>query len=103
MEEEQIKAVRNWPESQSVRDIQVFLGFANFYWRLIQGFSKLAAPLTSMLKTTSAAGPTENLEQGGQRIQVENQDEKEPAQKSRKGQETAKLKKWIRAEKSEIS
>ena len=34
------------------QDIQVFLGFANFYWRFIQGFSKIAAPLTSMLKTT---------------------------------------------------
>ncbi len=44
-----------------------------------------------MLKTTSAAGPT-NLEQGGQGIQVEDQDEKEPAQKSRKGQKTTKSK-----------
>ena len=26
------------------------MGFANFYWRFIQGFSKIAAPLTSMLK-----------------------------------------------------
>ncbi len=30
MEEEKIEAVKNWPESQSVRDIQVFLGFAIF-------------------------------------------------------------------------
>ncbi len=31
IEEEQIKIVRDWPKPQSVRDIQVFLGFANFY------------------------------------------------------------------------
>ncbi len=31
MEEGRIKAVRDWPEPQSVRDILVFLGFANFY------------------------------------------------------------------------
>ncbi len=31
MEEEQIKAVCDWPKPQSVRDIQIFLGFANFY------------------------------------------------------------------------
>ena len=31
----------------------MFLGFANFYRRFIQGFSKIAAPFTSMLKTTS--------------------------------------------------
>ncbi len=31
MKEGWIKAVHDWPEPQSVRDIQVFLGFANFY------------------------------------------------------------------------
>ncbi len=71
MEEERIKAGRDWPKPQSVRDIQVFLGFANFYRRFIQGLSRLAAPLTSMLKTISVVGPTKNPEQGGQGIQVE--------------------------------
>ena len=52
MEEEQIEAVKNWPEPTLVRDIQVFIGFANFYWRFIRGFSRIAAPLTSLLKTT---------------------------------------------------
>ncbi len=52
MEEERIKAVKDWPKPQSVRDIQVFLGFANFWRRFIQNFSRIAAPLTSMLRTT---------------------------------------------------
>ena len=47
---EQIKVVKKWPESKSIRDIQVFLGFANFYQQLIQGFSMITALLTSMLK-----------------------------------------------------
>ena len=51
MEDKQIKAVNNWPEPTSVRDIQVFISFANFYRRFIQGFSRIAALLTSMLKT----------------------------------------------------
>ena len=55
MEDEQIKAVKNWPEPTSVRDIQVFIGFANFYRRFIQGFSRIAAPLTSLLKTTGSS------------------------------------------------
>ena len=55
MEDERIKEVRNWPEPKSVRDIQVFIGFANFYRRFIRGFSKIAAPLTSMLKTTGSS------------------------------------------------
>ena len=52
MEEEKIDAVKAWPEPNSVRDIQVFIGFANFYRRFIQDFSKITAPLTSMLKTS---------------------------------------------------
>ena len=31
MEDKKIEAVKQWPEPQSVQDIQVFLGFANFY------------------------------------------------------------------------
>ena len=50
MEDERIEAVKNWPEPTSVRDIQVFIGFANFYRRFIRGFSRIAAPLTLLLK-----------------------------------------------------
>ena len=43
MEDERIEVVKNWPELKSVRNIQ---GFANFYRRFIQGFDRVAAPLT---------------------------------------------------------
>ena len=52
MKEERIDAVKAEPELKSIQDIQVFFGFANFYRRFIQGYSKIAAPLTSMLKTS---------------------------------------------------
>ena len=68
----------------------------------------MAVPLTSILKTTPAADLAasvevrdENPEKGGQGVQGENQGEKEPVQKSCKGQKTAKSKKWIRAKKAE--
>ena len=57
MEEEKIEAVKAWPEPKSIRDIQVFLRFANFYHRFIQGFSRIATPLTLMLKTTAGTSP----------------------------------------------
>ena len=41
----------------------MFLGFANFYRRFIQGFSRIAAPLTSMLKTS---GSTESKTRPGE-------------------------------------
>ena len=52
--------VKNWPEPKLIRDIQVFLGFANFYWRFIQSFSKITGPLTLMLKTSSATRSLKN-------------------------------------------
>ena len=55
MEDKRIEAVKNWPEPTSVKDIQVFIGFANFYWRFIQGFSRITVPLTSILKTTGSS------------------------------------------------
>ena len=55
MEDERIKAVKNWPKPTSVKDIQVFISFANLYQRFIRGFSKIAASLTSMLKTTGSS------------------------------------------------
>ena len=54
MEAERIEVVNNWPESKSVCNIQDFLGFANFYRQFIQGLSRIATPLTSMLKTTGS-------------------------------------------------
>ena len=52
MEAKKIKVIKDWPKSKSVCNIQVFLGFANFYWQFIQSFSRIAAPLISILKTT---------------------------------------------------
>ena len=52
MEDERIEIVRNWPKPKSVQDIQVFIGFANFYQQFIQGFSRIATPFTSLLKMT---------------------------------------------------
>ena len=51
MEDKRFEVVKQWLEPQSVRDFQVFFGFANFCQQFIQGFSQIAAPFTSMLKT----------------------------------------------------
>ena len=65
IEAERIKVVKSWPEPKSIQDIQVFIRFANFYWRFIQRFSKIAAPLTLMLKTSSnTSTPSQKLTMG---------------------------------------
>ena len=55
MEEEKIDVVKKWPKPESVRDIQVSIGFANFYQRFIKSFSRIVAPLIAMLKTTRSS------------------------------------------------
>ncbi len=50
MDERKVRAVVNWPRPHSVKELQRFLGFANFYRRFIRNFSTVAAPLTSMSK-----------------------------------------------------
>jgi hypothetical protein len=50
MEHSRVQTIQDWPEPCTFREVQVFLGFANFYRRFIASYSKIAAPLTSMLK-----------------------------------------------------
>ena len=52
IESERIESIKNWPEPQFIREIQAFIGFANFYRQFIWNFSAIAGPLTSMLKTS---------------------------------------------------
>ena len=47
---DKVCAVLDWATPRTVKDVQSFLGFANFYRRFIQGFSSLAGPLTQLTK-----------------------------------------------------
>lgn len=53
IEEERIEFVNIRPEPRSVRDIQIFLGFANVYKKFVRNISRIAASLISMLQITS--------------------------------------------------
>jgi hypothetical protein len=46
---EKIERVKEWPVPSSVKDVQSFHGFANYYRQFILGFSKVAAPLTALM------------------------------------------------------
>ena len=48
MEQEKIKAVKEWKTPTKVKDVESFLGFANFYRRFIQNFSHTAKPLNEL-------------------------------------------------------
>ncbi|KIK12769.1 hypothetical protein PISMIDRAFT_18502 [Pisolithus microcarpus 441] len=50
MSEDKVKAIRDWPEPRKVKDIQSFLGFANFYCRFISNYSDIVVPLTRLTR-----------------------------------------------------
>jgi hypothetical protein len=50
MAKDKTEAIQAWQTPQSLRDIQSFLRFANFYRRFIFGFSKICRPLTESTK-----------------------------------------------------
>ena len=43
-------AVLSWPMPTCVREVQGFLGLANFYRRFMKGFTGIAKPLTTLIK-----------------------------------------------------
>ena len=51
MDPEKVSAVKNWEIPKTIQDVQCFLGFANFYRRFIEGYSRICTPLFNLLKT----------------------------------------------------
>ena len=48
---DKISVVRNWKPPTTVRGIQSFLGFCNFYRRFIRDYGIIARPLVNLTKT----------------------------------------------------
>jgi hypothetical protein len=45
-----VQSIQDWPEPRKVKNIQSFLGFANFYWQFIYNYSNIVIPLTHLTK-----------------------------------------------------
>src|SRR5205823_14668476 len=43
-----VKGVSDWLKPRNKKDVQSFLGFANFYWRFIKGYSNMAGLLMKL-------------------------------------------------------
>jgi transposase InsO family protein len=50
MDKQRVEAITSWEIPKSYHEIQVFLGFCNFYRRFIRAYSLIALPLTSLLR-----------------------------------------------------
>jgi len=62
MEEEKMKGVLDWPTPKCVKDVQKFLGLANYYRRFIKGFASIARPLHNMVRKDQKWDWTEKQE-----------------------------------------
>ena len=45
-----ILAVKKWPQPKNVKQMQSFLGFANYYRRFVKNFAEITSPLTRLTK-----------------------------------------------------
>jgi len=50
MSDAKVKTIQEWPKPKKVKDIQSFLGFANFYRHFIFNYSDIVIPLTRLTK-----------------------------------------------------
>ena len=47
---ENIKAIEDWPVPKDVTDVRSSMGITGYYWRFIEGFSRITNPITSLQK-----------------------------------------------------
>ena len=49
MSDDKVKIIQDWLEPKKVKNIQSFLGFANFYCQFIFNYSDIVIPLTCLI------------------------------------------------------
>jgi len=50
MSDRKVKRIQNWEPPRSVKEVQIFIGFANFYRQFIKNLPNVCKPITEALK-----------------------------------------------------
>jgi len=44
-----VQTIKDWPIPKNIKEVQSFLGFANFYHQFIKNYSNIAVPLMALI------------------------------------------------------
>eukprot|EP00253_Pinus_taeda_P016981 PITA_16981 len=65
---EKIKAIMDWPVPKDVADVRSFMGLAGYYRRFVEGFSRVAFPITSLQKKRKTFHWTPNCQKSFEQL-----------------------------------
>ena len=68
IEEEKVKGVLDWLTPKCIKNVQKFLGLANYYHQFIKGFTSIARPLHDMVKKDQKQDWTEKQEEAFRKL-----------------------------------
>jgi hypothetical protein len=63
-----VASVTEWESPKNVGDIRSFFGLAGYYWRFMENFSKIAKPMTEILKKDKKFEWTDSCEASFQEL-----------------------------------
>ena len=70
MDPSKVKDVLDWTAPTMVTEIRSFLGLAEYYRRFIEGFSKIAKPMTELLKNDKKFVRSEDCEKSFNKLKT---------------------------------
>ena len=63
-----VAAIQDWKRPTNVREVKSFLGLAGYYRKFVQGFSKIALPMTKLLRKENKFVWSEECEESFQEL-----------------------------------
>ena len=68
MDPRKVQTIKDWITPKNVKDIQAYVGFANFYRRFVKNFSAIAAPLIKLTRKSVIFSWNQECETAFQRL-----------------------------------